>query len=666
MKKVLIVILALLVSFASHAQITITLGNALLQNPGTDVHLPVSVKGLNGATGGIGITGMELHVSYINTSVVYDTTLNFSTMMPVSQWFFGANGVDYGTNWLEPSGARLNIPDNTVLFDIVFHYLGGTTELNFDSTRCLLVDSAFNIIPGVHFVNGRITPSLGSGESRWNGTGSWNTASNWSNGIPGDSTNAIIETGNVTVFSTAISNALTINPGCVINISPGFSLTANRNYTNNGRLNLLSDATGTGSFIVIGSVSGSGVNNFHRYLDFTSNPGCFISSPITAATTSVFGSNPAESYTESSASWMTLPAGNNLDSGKGYRVSGSVPATFTYTGPFTTGDVQMGNLSYTAGGNSVTRGLNLLGNPYPSAIQLEQGTWNRTNLDKSIYVLDGYKYVCWNGSIGSLKDGIIPAMQGFFVKANAAGASLTIPAGARLHDNQPFYKTTEAVSNVISMRIENIADTNHFDEAFVHVLSGSTTGFDNEHDAYLIPGNSSYPHICTKASDQSLLSINTQPDFTEVPVEFTVGSAGSYKITFGNIETFNSNQALYFEDKSTNSAINIRNTGVFVFSSDGSSGTGRFVLHFQEVGINEYSTNNLFVWSTGHTIYISAKTGILHIDQLDIMNMTGQCVISSANLNLPATIQQDNLSNGLYILKIKTRDGICVQKVLVR
>ena len=74
----------------------------------------------------------------------------------------------------------------------------------------------------------------------------------------------------------------------------------------------------------------------------------------------------------------------------------------------------------------------------------------------------------------------------------------------------------------------------------------------------------------------------------------------------------------------------------------------------------------LYTWNTGHTIHISATTGILHIDQLDIMNLAGQCVFSTGNLNLPATIQQDNLSNGLYLLKIKTKEGVLVQKVVIR
>ena len=666
MKKILITILAIFTFIAGNAQITVKVGSALLQNPGTDLHLPVSVTGLNGPTGGIGVAGIELHINYANNALVYDTTLNFSSLTPTTQWYFGANGTEYSTNWLEPSGGKKNIPDNTVLFEIVFHYLGGSTELTFDSTRCLLIDSAYNIIPGVHYINAQVTPSQGSGESRWNGTGPWNTAANWSNGIPGDSTNAVIETGVVSAQSNAVCKSITINMGSTANVSANFSLTANRNYINNGSFNLQSDATGTGSLLVRGSVSGSGINNFKRYLNLSSDRSAFVSSPVSVATAAVFGMNIPEKYVESSASWVAMAASDILETGVGCRVNGTTAQTVTFQGSFFTGDITRSNLSYSGNGQPESRGLNLLGNPYPSAIQWEQGNWARTGLDYAVYVWSGYKYVSWNGLTGALKDGIIPAMQGFFVKSNSAGASLTIPSGSRLHNTLPFYKTSEAVSSLISMKLENTADTNHFDETFVHIMSGSTSGFDSGHDAFKLLANNDYPQIYTKASDQSILSINTQPDFISVPVEFKAATAGTYRIIFGNIESFNAGQPLFFEDKTTNTVINIRNTNALTFTTDGSTQTGRFALHFQEVGMEEHAGTIFSVWNTGNMIQITPKTGIRHIELLEIFSLTGQLVLSSGNVELPATIQHNHLANGLYILRIKTNEGVYTQKLLVK
>jgi hypothetical protein len=49
-----------------------------------------------------------------------------------------------------------------------------------------------------------------------------------------------------------------------------------------------------------------------------------------------------------------------------------------------------------------------------------------------------------------------------------------------------------------------------------------------------------------------------------------------------------------------------------------------------------------------------------------MVNLTGRMVFSTEDLVLPATIQPDHLSDGLYILKLYTRDGIYAQKLLVR
>jgi hypothetical protein len=430
-------------------------------------------------------------------------------------------------------------------------------------------------------------------------------------------------------------------------------------------MKMQSVSTGTGSLIVRGTVSGTGVNNFNRYLNLSSANPAFVSSPVTNAAASVFGGNIAEKYVESSASWVALQASDNLETGAGYRIGGSAASTTSFQGVFNTGDITRSNLSNTGSLPAETRGLNLLGNPYPSAIQWEQGNWTRTNIDYAVYVWSDYKYVSWNGSVGSLTDGIIPTMQGFLVKSNAPGASLTIPSGSRLHSTQPYYKNADAVSNVISMKLLNTSDTAHFDETFVHVRSGSTAAYDGNLDAVKLTGNSAYPQISTKASDQSMLSINTQPDFVSVPVEYKAGTAGSYKIIFGNIDSFNASQPLFFEDKTSKTVINIRNIGEFVFAADGSSETGRFVLHFQEVGMKEHGETAFRVWNTGDVISILSKTGSRQIDQLEIYSLTGQIVFSTDTLDLPANVHHDQLAPGLYIVKIKTQNGIYTQKLLV-
>lgn len=82
--------------------------------------------------------------------------------------------------------------------------------------------------------------------------------------------------------------------------------------------------------------------------------------------------------------------------------------------------------------------------------------------------------------------------------------------------------------------------------------------------------------------------------------------------------------------------------------------------------MQENAASMFSAWSSDNLIRITPKTGNFHIDLLEIFNLAGQIVFSTGNLDLPATIEQENLTMGLYILRIKTQKGLFTQKLLVR
>jgi hypothetical protein len=666
MKKIIISLLLVASCAFVNAQIKVSIGSAYEQEPGSSISLPVKIEGVDAAPGGIPITGMEFHILYENNKLVYDTTLNFSAFAPKNEWFFGASSVQYGTNWLEPNGLPLSFPDSTILFEVVFDYLGGTTDLIFDTIACLILDANFATIPGVQYVNGHITPSQGSGISRWKGTGPWTTTANWSNGIPGDSTEAIIETGTVNIFSNAVTKKMTINSGSICTLEPDFSLTVHHEFTNEGTFHLKSDTSGSGSVIVGGNVAGTGAYQIERHLDFSAGFPHLVSTPVNDVTAAVFNGLLTEKYSESASVWTALIPSDILQPGFGYRVSGANSATIVFSGLFNTTDVIPDNILYTSSLSPVLRGLNCVGNPYPSAIQWTQGDWTKTHLDASIYIWDGYKYVNWNGTIGSLTDGIIPQMQGFFIKANGQGAGLKIPASSRIHSNQPFYKNSEELENVLVMKLEKTDDALHYDEAYVNILTGSTGGFDSQFDAYKLYGNPLFPELFTLGSDDSELSINTQPDYQQIPVEFHTSGPGSYKITFTGIETFEPSQPLYFEDKKAGVVINIRNINPFVFNSDSTPETGRLILYFQTIGIAENQAAPLNIWIADHILYIHSTSQQASVRQIDLYNPAGQRLFSEQEPVVPAVIKLNESFYGLYIVRISTNNGIYTKKIIIQ
>src|SRR5690606_22364142 len=105
--------------------------------------------------------------------------------------------------------------------------------------------------------------------------------------------------------------------------------------------------------------------------------------------------------------------------GRGYSVN-IKRTTVDLTGTLNNGTVNMGTLSYagpTAGNNA---GWHLLGNPYPSPIDWDNVT-RPASMGAAVYAYqstgryDGQYRFYVPGVGGTLTDGIIPMMQGFFV-----------------------------------------------------------------------------------------------------------------------------------------------------------------------------------------------------------------------------------------------------------
>jgi len=648
MKRVFLTFTLLAIVLLSQAQIVVKIGNVDGAEPGSIVQVPVSVSGMNGNSGGTPVTAIELHIQFPSANLTYDTTLYFSALTPSSQWFFGNTPDEYSTNWIEPNLQPLSIPDNEVLFEISFLYSGGNAVIDFNAGKCEILDASYSKIEGIQYAYGVITPSLGETASRWNGTGTWNSASNWSNGIPGPETIALIESGSVTVESNAVCKVLTINSGTEVIIGSTYSISVDSVLNNSGIFHVMSSATGNGSAIVNGAISGSGAFQTDLYVNLANGQKTHIGIPMVSALAGTFPDVVFEKYSENSSGWSTLNASGTLENGKGYQVSGEQGSMLQFLGVFPSGNVNNSNLGYSPSLDLAHRGLNLVANPYPSAINLNSGNWNKVNIDQSIYAWSGYKYVCWNGTLGSLNDGILPSMQGFFVRANAAAASFTIPADARVHMNEPILKTGESVSNVLKMKIAEQSDPAHFDEAFIHVLEGSGTEFDNGDDAFKFFGNDAYPQIFTIASDQSELAINTQPAFSSVPVNCKINQAGTYKISFSGVSSFPADQPLVFEDKATNMIINLRSTDNYVFITEGSVQDDRFYIHFQEVGLAESHVESFQVFIIEGKLNIRSDQPV----KLTLFNLQGQVIFDQRLLDTGTSINLPHLVPGIYILKI--------------
>ncbi|MEZ5147888.1 MAG: hypothetical protein R2759_12695 [Bacteroidales bacterium] len=127
----------------------------------------------------------------------------------------------------------------------------------------------------------------------------------------------------------------------------------------------------------------------------------------------------------------TLSVGVGLEA---YTLTSTGDTIITYD----QGDLNTGSINLPVSYSGAAGGWNAVGNPYPSAIDWDDASWVKTNIDASVYVWDGTQYLFWNGAFGSLTDGIIPAYQSFFSLTSASSPALQVNNGARVHGPSPY------------------------------------------------------------------------------------------------------------------------------------------------------------------------------------------------------------------------------------
>ncbi len=115
-------------------------------------------------------------------------------------------------------------------------------------------------------------------------------------------------------------------------------------------------------------------------------------------------------------------------------VDGGFPKTLPSTGVGAPGAFTFAVTRTTGSAEGLGPGWNLLGNPFDAAADWDVG-WTRTAVAGSVYVWDpnyfGGGYRVWNGTVGSLAGGVIPAGNAFWAQATGPAPALSVTEAAR-------------------------------------------------------------------------------------------------------------------------------------------------------------------------------------------------------------------------------------------
>ncbi|MFZ4414284.1 MAG: T9SS type A sorting domain-containing protein [Bacteroidales bacterium] len=519
-------------------------------------------------------------------------------------------------------------------------------------------------------------------------TGNFSLNSNWNNSVgtlgvgyhtlPISTDNVIIAVSGATLTTNQTVNDLTIKSTSTLTMNAGTQLSVDGSLYNDnataGALTLKADG-GVHPTASLKNNTASVTATVENYLPAWGNDVGWhlLASPVNAqaiapnfidatlANYDFFSYNPADVNCWVNQKGVTF-SDTIFQNGIGYLVSYANGATHNFAGTMHNADLSLSLNAYNSPGTL----WNLIGNPYPCALDGNISGWAKSNLNNVVYVLDGptntYKY--WNGDgEGNLPNGEIPAMQGFFVNSIAAGtASITISANAKKHSNHIFYKSS--LSNKLSL---NLVSPNTTNDATIIYFKNTNSNSVDMNDALLMPsGNPQntqiYSYINFDKYCINALGAYTSPISVNLGFEPKVN--GNFTLTAGDIQSFNLASHIYLQDLKTNTTQDLRSNPTYTFAADITDNVNRFTIFFDlvaEVGIPTTTAKNNGIYSFGDKLYLPT---IEKLTTVSIYNMLGQEVVSS--FHPTSNIFTVHQPEGYYIVRVIANQNVITQKIYIK
>jgi len=561
-----------------------------------------------------------------------------------------------------------------------------------------------------------LTPALGAYEFTYTSgasdyyrslvTGNWGSGATWQSS--GDNTNwatssaaptlsaasiTIQNTHEVTVAANATAPAITVNGGGKLTLNDGFSLSA-------ASFALQSHATnGTATFVdknVTGGLSVAGTTNVQQYL--TSGRNWYVSSPVASETSNVFSAtetNPMYYYYEpdatsgvTNAAWKQITSTTALDPAKGFianmdaTVLSNQSNLVTFTGSLNTGTV---STDMTANA-TFKKGFNLVGNPYPSYLDVEGLQFN-SDLEPTYWMRSynaGYVFDTYNipggmstGLSGLTVSSKIAPMQAFWlcVKSSSSSASVTFTNSMRAHQddvNNIFRAPGSKTSTQQVLRLQ-VSNGTAIDEAVLYTHPSASNDIDEYDSKKMSNGSASVPEIFTLAGSEQLTinGLNAFQSGTEMPLGFTTGQSNTFNIKATQVSNFDADMIIILRDNVQNTEQDITNGTPYSFSSDVAITSSRFTIAFRSASVttninqSECDNEGLFVYrNMANQIVINMEKNINKQGYITVCNAIGQKLLKVSNTG-NVTVINKTFASGVYFVTVNIAGKNTTKKVII-
>ena len=552
----------------------------------------------------------------------------------------------------------------------------------------------------------------------------------------------VFGTNAVVTADASVDNVIITSSGS-ITIRDGVKVTVNGIIINEGIINIENNGSLIQTTLGVNANEGSGIYNVNRTGNNSANTYNIWSSPISDAdvVTSFSGTNPCDIWVfdqnnqawthDYTAGFSTTCYGNSvtftasdvitggdgiMNQGVGYFIPGAAIPTRQYSGQVNNGDylvpISITSLLNPGGSNWGADDWNLIGNPYPSALDAtafwNENAVNNSRITDAIYFWDdnrsgtGYNqnsdYASWNllggvnsGNSSTIPTGNVASGQGFWVIGNA-NTNVVFNNSMRNGDNDQFFKNNNTEEKHLAW-VSVVTPNGYTNNVLVGYSNNSTDQVDPLYDAHKLEGNA---HVrfasligTEEFSIQGFKALNIGDSkviplvlFTDdsgihtfskyhsenLPINFKVYlkdlvtgiqqdlTSGDYTVTLNGNQEYLNRFELVFENS-------INNAGTGNGTKDGSNGADTTTT---VTGINENTNSNFTVTQNENDILIANQNGIN--GSIQIFDVTGKLVWVKENLNnqVSQTINLNSISSGTYFITIVENEKMVYTKQWIR
>jgi hypothetical protein len=400
---------------------------------------------------------------------------------------------------------------------------------------------------------------------------------------------------------------------------------------------------------------------------------------------------------ESSGTVMNAGKGYIINGAKSYPAPSPPPPVPSFVGVPNNGDVTVPvpyNSNFGLPSTDPNFGVSyLLGNPYPSAIDANMFLSTNSNFiegtiyfwthiteiqDRTLisndpitglplagtgayaYTSDDYASYNTTGGVaaesgGNQPNGKIAAGQGFFATAKATGTvyfknTMRVAGGTILPDgsivNGQFFKSKDPKTTT-KIAIEktrvwlNLTNTQGaFKQTLVGYITDATNEYDSRFDGESFDGNEFVDFYSVNQDKNLVIQGRALPfdENDEVPLGFRTTINGAFTINIDQVDGLLTNQAVFIEDKLTNTVTDLK-SGNYTFNTVAGTFNDRFVLRYiDNSGSKTLVTTNFD--SQANKVLVSNKNKQIKInsfadtiDKVTIYDLAGRQIYQKDKVN---------------------------------